>query len=862
MLRKLVLALLLGISLLGFGQMKDPHLKKLSPYLQRLVTGQTSSDSIDVSVSTSGGFRPGGNARILYTPVPGFISVIRIPTGNLPSLAQNQQVLFINGLRQPKEEVNTGASDPTLNLITYAQHRFPQVRGDSIRASVKERRFDTADIDLKGRIFFTGLEDNAVTTHASLMATIVAGAANSSPFARGAAPAANVISSSFTNLFPDADSVFQRYHISVQNHSYGTAVENFYGNEAVAYDQNAINNPGLLHVFSAGNSGNITNSSGPYAGVTNNANLTGDFKQAKNIITVRAVDSAGQLLLLSSKGPAYDGRVKPELVAYGEDGSSGAAALTSGAAVLVQNQYAQLHGGQVPPSFLVKAVLLNSAGEAGAPHIDYASGYGLLNAFAALQTISEGHFFTDSVAQNQTRSFSVTVPANAAQLKLTLVWNDPPAAPNAAKALVNDLDLTVRSAAGESWLPWVLNPEPGLSAVQAPATRGTDTLNNVEQVTIENPAAGTYTIEVKATRLVTARQSFALAFQTDTTNTFYWTYPTSTDHLVAGSTQALRWQSNSKGPGRVEYATTGNNWREVGAVSDLSKNILKWNVPDTFATVQLRMITSSNSILSDTVTISPQQNLKTGFDCVDSFLLYWKALPVDRYRLYNLGDRYLQHFLSLPDTAVVLQKSQSLSEYFAIAPLINGKEGIRSNTINYHYQGVGCYIKSFYLQTQTATAASFVAEIGSVYNVAAVSLEMFDGSRFVTLQQVASPKTTTFNFSNVALHPGANLFRFAVTLVNGATLYSNIETAYAVGTTAPVVFYPNPVPQSGTIHIIVGEVGRYALQFFDATGKLVYKTDLNSTVTEIPASRFAKGLYLITIFDMDKKTGTHKQIVL
>src|SRR6185503_14496630 len=128
----------------------------------------------------------------------------------------------------------------------------------------------------------------------------------------------------FSNLLPESDAVYQQYNISVQNHSYGTAIENYYGAEAVAYDASVIARPFLLHVFSAGNSGTNTNTNGPYAGVNGFANITGSLKMAKNIITVGHVDSFGVVLPPSSKGPAYDGRLEPGLVAFSEDGSSGA----------------------------------------------------------------------------------------------------------------------------------------------------------------------------------------------------------------------------------------------------------------------------------------------------------------------------------------------------------------------------------------------------------------------------------------------------------------------------------------------------------------------------------------------------------
>src|SRR5256885_12971285 len=140
---------------------------------------------------------------------------------------------------------------------------------------------------MKGRIFETGLAAPAQSTHASIMATLLAGAGNSSSFAKGVAFGSAISSSSFTSLLPDPDTVFNHYSISVQNHSYGTAIENYYGADAAAYDLSAVNNPSLVYVFSSGNSGSSA-SSGNYSNVQGYANLTGSFKMAKNILTVGA----------------------------------------------------------------------------------------------------------------------------------------------------------------------------------------------------------------------------------------------------------------------------------------------------------------------------------------------------------------------------------------------------------------------------------------------------------------------------------------------------------------------------------------------------------------------------------------------
>src|SRR5690606_20036200 len=92
-------------------------------------------------------------------------------------------------------------------------------------------------------------------------------------------------------------------------------------------------------------------------------------------------------------------------------------------------------------------------------------------------------------------TYTIQVPPQTAKLKVLLYWNDPPANPLSVNALVNDLDLSVNTAGGGIQLPLV--PDPGPSGVLQPATPGIDRLNNVEQVVLENPTAGSYVLKVK-----------------------------------------------------------------------------------------------------------------------------------------------------------------------------------------------------------------------------------------------------------------------------------------------------------------------------------------------------------------------------
>src|SRR5205809_3251087 len=362
------------------------------------------------------------------------------------TLINNAFILSADVLLQaPKEEMVINDHDNSVNTINLFFSEYPKVNGTGLFASVKENLFDTTDIDFKGRYQLTSNSSSSITTHATTMATLISGGGNSFFTGQGIAWGSKVSSSDFANLLPDSDSSYARYGTSVQNHSYGTVIENFYGTDANAFDQAVINNPHLVYVFSAGNSGALAAGEGQYKNLTGFANSTGNFKQAKNIMIVGSIDSFYHIPIASSKGPAYDGRIKPELVAYGNDGSSGAAAITSGAALAVQSAYAKLHHGSLPANALVKAILINSADDVYNAGPDYYSGYGNVNVYKAVRDVSSGNYFSGTIKQSHTDKFTITVPGNVKNLKITLVWNDEPAQANSFTALVNDLDIELKN---------------------------------------------------------------------------------------------------------------------------------------------------------------------------------------------------------------------------------------------------------------------------------------------------------------------------------------------------------------------------------------------------------------------------------
>ena len=772
-------------------------------------------------------------------------------------------IIFIEkGNRIAKEELQVGNLDLSVNKINLVYRNFSLINGEGITVSVKENKPDTADIDFKGRFLSTNLSSTTVNSHASIMSTMIAGGGNSWHLGKGAAWGSTISSSSFAVLLPDPNAAYLQYNISVQNHSYGVGVENYYGADAAAYDASAIANGSLLHIFSSGNSGTSSATTGIYSGLNGFANLTGSFKMAKNILTVGATDSFSIVAALSSKGPAHDGRVKPELVAFGEDGSSGAAALVSGASLLLQQLYKQLNG-NLPPNSLIRSILINSADDVGNAEVDYKNGFGTLNANNALKTLQGNRSFAGSVSHSSSQSFMITVPAGIKKLKATLVWNDPPAAPNAAKALINDLDLELKQlSSGQMWQPWVLNPFPHVDSLLQPAKRKRDSLNNIEQITIDNPVAGNYQFKVTGFNVTTASQSFHIAWQLDSTDKFEWQFPTANDFIFPSVSNTIRWQSSfTNTNGILEYSTGGNSWQPIQNSVDLTTDHIYWNVPSLTSVAQLRMTIGSNVFVSDTFSIANRTSTGVGFNCPDSFLIYWNKLPsITNYRVYKLGNKYLEPLTITADSFLILAKATNASLHYAVAPIIASKEGVKSYTFNYTVQGVQCYIRSF-LAFLVGNTTQLTLSLGSLYNVNKVVFEKFNGNGYIPFQTIDNPTTLTFNFVDAQLKKGLNTYRVKLELPGGRIIYSSVETVYYFNG-AEFIVYPNPAFQYAPITILSDNQFEPAtLQVINMQGQKIYEMKLNDLSTQLPAGRLSKGLNLLRITRKDQKDVVLKLFV-
>lgn len=449
--------------------------------------------------------------------------------------------------------------------------------GRGVTVAVADSGLDTGEAetmhrDLQGRVdaFFAygGLEDASDEhSHGTHCAGIVAGSGaigtkddNGYLWGLGVAPGAHLVAQ---RIFDGAGDYFAppsyealtrdavRSGAYVGSNSWGDDTQGRYDLSAAEFDalvrdadaRTPGEQPYILE-FSAGNSGPGEQTIGSPA-VAKNVIATAACQNDRFDLALYA-EGAETMADFSSRGPAEDGRIKPDITAPGtwiaslksqmasdanawlgidenylfQGGTSQAGPHVSGACAVFVQWYRETQGGLTPSPALVKAALINSAVDmtsaevpvdpqdedgggtmvvGGTPPVPNGDeGWGRCD-LAALIAGERRFNFTDQGIGLKTGALSekrIVVGGDDA-LKVTLAYTDVPGLPAAIPALVNDLDLEVISPDGR-----VFRGNAFLDGESVADTAEGDRINNVEGVLISNPAAGEWVLRIRAQRVV------------------------------------------------------------------------------------------------------------------------------------------------------------------------------------------------------------------------------------------------------------------------------------------------------------------------------------------------------------------------
>ncbi len=739
------------------------------------------------------------------------------------------------------------------NRINTIQAYFPELNGSSETVSIKEPFYNINDIDISGRYITSDRESDFSDSHALEMTTIIAGNGSSFLTGLGVAPSVFHSSSSNESIVPDPISYFAIHNIQTQNHSYGTSIESFYGVAASLYDQQTYSYPEIIHIFSVGNSGLDSPDHGQYKGLTGFSNITGNFKQAKNILTIGAVDTSMNTIELNSNGPAFDGRIKPELVAYSMTGTSNSAALVSGVSVLLQQAYRNKYRENLSSS-LAKALLINSADEIGNLGPDHKTGFGNLNAFGALEQLNNGQFIQDELMGSTEVKFQVKVPANVVNFKATLVWTDPPAEANDEFALINDLNFEIEDGSGETKLPWVLSTNSNTNDLNASANKGKDHLNNIEQIHIAKIGTDSIQFIVSSEFTLSSPQAFSIAYTWEVENDFNWTSPTLKDNIPYNGETAshIRWQSSypRQKIGNLYYKlVSDNNWKLIEENILLSNENFRWEPEIVNDFALLKMEIDNQSYISDTFSISSPLRLNVGFNCSDSLSFYWDTiLDVDYYSLFHLEGDKMRRLVNTQDTSITIHKSTLGSSFLKVQAFKRGKALIQGGAIDYNLQGSNCFLESYFVETMQGEGIYHTLQLSSLTGVEKVRLEKKDekGHRWKTLTEF---EVNDFDIEFLEIDPnnGFNLSRVTIFFINGESVVSETQSAYYVKSSDFIV-YPNPTNKVEGLKVFAQEAYPDAIiSFYNLQGQEILSEAIPNDRNFLDLNILSEGIYFYKI---------------
>ncbi len=531
--------------------------------------------------------------------------------------------------------------------------------------------------------------------HATHVSGAIAGGGYVNPRYKGFAPGATLVNELFDYILARTPEYYRDRGMVVTNNSYGAGskcypVSGQYSIYCAELDRLALEYPEVIHVFAAGNGGVTQCAPFPMAYKT----IDNAYQAAKNVLTVAASDD--NEINYYSRGPAMDGRLKPEITAIGsavtstapgntyiaQNGTSQASPQVAGAMALLYQHYRQLNGGKNPPADLMKAVVCNTATDIGRKGVDFEFGFGWINPADAIDLLTKKYYFNGSVGHGETQQFQVALPQQAHNLRFLLYWADQPASLYSSVNLVNDLDIIVKFPDGTEHKPMVLDTS--AAGVLVLATEGEDHLNNIEQVQADQAPAGMYTITVRGHAVPFGPQSFQLVYYYHEAG-LRLLQPVGGEAWKAGEGRRALWRYPGHAGAPLDIAFSADNgatWASLGTTRDQAgkQAIAVPAATTTHALVRITDAANGATAVSAPFTVLPDISFSLDNVCADTIRLRWTRPPgVDSVLLYLYDTGYLAPRGFYADTIIYITGSrQRLAQWISLAPVKDGMTGERA----------------------------------------------------------------------------------------------------------------------------------------------------------------------------------------
>ncbi len=603
----------------------------------------------------------------------------------LKQLSSKPYVLNLSPIASPTQSLDYTT---TVEYGSRYIHKIKGITGKGVTIGIGDNS-KWSHPDGQNRVINLNVLENK---HGNVVSGLVGGSGNISERYKAHAPESTIITHAQYDFIDNTDDLVSQYGMVLANHSYGNApgsCESFgnYDQNSATVDQQLLDNPSLLHVLAAGNSGDDCLSTSPLGFRT----VLQGMQSTKNGLVVGNLRTSTALATSSSRGPVKDGRIKPEICANGIaavststnngyeniGGTSSAAPIITGVLGLMYEQYRKTQNVANPDGGLMKAIICNTATDLGNAGPDFLYGFGKVNAHRAVSAIEKKQYISGSITNGQINTHNLNIPIGTKKVKLLLYWHDKPSSLGipSSGSLVNDLDLILQENNTNSLtFPWVLDT---LEAnLNNPATRGADHINNIEQITIDNPSSGDYTINVVGYKIPLGVQNYSISYDF-IDNDIKLIHPNDGSAFIPTKNHYIHWESgNTNEDVDIFYSlNNGLSWNILAQNLSGTDRFYRWAVPNTTTSRALIRIVQGTSEATSALpfAILPTPEIELELNCDDQISISWHPIQgAAAYEIFRLSqtDTFMTSIGYSADTTFTYTESDANNEpWYAVAAL-------------------------------------------------------------------------------------------------------------------------------------------------------------------------------------------------